>query len=107
MVEFTLKFTQWAQGLSSMNEDFNVQLSLRVFHSLHNTTVKMSEGVVLFTFCTFFIDVKVANLSEVKLYIIMILLWYISTVIYFSDSYKGLMRETSPSWSGPTFVPAW
>ena len=57
-----------------MNEDFNVQLSLRVFHSLHNTTVKMPEGVVLFTFCTFFIDVKVANLSEVKLYIIMILL---------------------------------
>ena len=73
MVEFTSKFTQRAQGLSSMNEDFNVQLSLRVFRSLHNTTVKMSE-VVLFTFCTFFIDVKVANLSEVKLYIIMILL---------------------------------
>ena len=106
MVEFTSKFTQWAQGLSSMNEDFNVQLSLRVFRSLHNTTVKMSE-VVLIMFYTFFIDVKVANLSEVKLYIIMILLWYISTVIYFSDSYKGLMRETSPSWSGPTFVPAW
>ena len=59
-----------------MNKDFNVQLSLRVFRSLHNTTVKMSEGVVLFTFCTFFIDVKVANLSEVKLYIIMIVLFY-------------------------------
>ena len=44
----------------------------RVFHSLHNTTVKMSEEVVLFMFCTFFTDVKVANLSEVKLYIIMI-----------------------------------
>ena len=107
MVEFTSKFTQWTQGLSSMNEDFNVQLSLRVFRSLHNTTVEMSEGVVLFTFCTFFINVKVANLSELKLYIIMILLWYISTVIYFSDSYKGLMRKTSLSWSGPTFVPAW
>ena len=57
-----------------MNEDFNVQLSLRVFRSLQNTTVEMSEGVVLFTFCTFFINVKVANLSELKLYIIMILL---------------------------------
>ena len=57
-----------------MNEDFNVQLSIRVFRSLHNTTVKMTKGVVLFTCCTFFIDVKVANLSEVKLYIIVILL---------------------------------
>ena len=44
----------------------------RVFRSLHNTTVNMSEEVVLFMFYTFFIDVKVANLSEVKLYIIMI-----------------------------------
>ena len=53
---------------------YTTPLSIRVFRSLHNTTVKMSEGVVLFTFCTFFIDVKVVNLSEVKLYIIMILL---------------------------------
>ena len=44
----------------------------RVFRSLHNTIVKMSEEVVLFIFYTFFIDVKVANLSEVKLYMIMI-----------------------------------
>ena len=44
----------------------------RVFRSLHNTTVKMSDEVVLFMFYTFFIDVKVANLTEVELYIIMI-----------------------------------
>ena len=43
----------------------------RVFRSLHNATVNMSEEVVLFMFYTF-IDVKVANLSEVKLYMIMI-----------------------------------
>ena len=67
MVECTLKFTQWAQRLNSMNEDFNVQFSLTVFYSLHNTTVKMSEEVVLFMFCTFSIGVKVQNLSEVKL----------------------------------------
>ena len=85
MVEFTLKFTQWAQGLNSMHEDFNVQFSLRVFHSLHNTTVKMSEEVVLFMFCTFFIDVKVADLSEVKLYIILIqwISYWPFIIIYF------------------------
>ena len=60
---------QPCQGLNSIHEDFNVQFSLRVFRSLHNNTVKMSEEEVLFMFYTFFMDAKVANLSEVKLYV--------------------------------------
>ena len=71
MVDFTLKFTQWAQRLNKMHIlMYNFLFS--VFRSLHNTTVNMSEEVVLFMFYTFFIDVKFANLSEVKLYMIMI-----------------------------------
>ena len=70
MVDFTLKFTQWAQRLNKMHI-LMYHFLFSVFRSLH-TTVNMSEEVVLFMFYTFFIDVKVANLSEVKLYMIMI-----------------------------------